>query len=202
VVGEIRIYVEGGGDGKETRAAIRRGLGKFLEPLRQLARRRRIRWTTIACGGRHSAYSLFVQALKDHPDAFNVLLVDSEAPVTTSARDHLARSEGWDPDTEDACLQLMAQTMEAWFVADVETLARFYGAGFRKNAIPKTQDVEQIDKARLERALNRASAETRKGRYHKIRHGGPLLGLLDASRVRARARHCDRLFVTLESRIG
>ncbi len=87
-------------------------------------------------------------------------------------------------------------------MADVEALQRFYGTGFRRKALPKTQDVEQIDKARLERSLLQASAGTSKGRYHKIQHGGRLLALLDSPKVRARARHCERLFATLEGKIG
>lgn len=76
---------------------------------------------------------------------------------------------------------MMVQVMEAWLVADPDTLASFYGAGFRHNVIPKIDDVEQIDKARLESSLLRATADSKKGRYHKIRHGGPLLGLETSS---------------------
>ncbi len=202
MVAEVRIYLEGGGDRKDTRAAIRRGMGRFLEPLSRLARRRRIGWKIIACGSRNSAFDAFVYALKVHPGAFNVLLVDSEGPVTTSPRDHLRRRDGWNPDAEDESLQLMVQMMEAWFVADVPALASFYGNGFRRNAIPKTKDVEQIDKTRLERALDHATSGTTKGRYHKIRHGEPLLARIRSKEVRKRARHCDRLFVTLEKKLG
>ncbi len=95
----------------------------------------------------------------------------------------------------------MVQTVEAWLVADPETLTRFYGQGFLRGLLPKRQDVEEIAKADLNRALDRATARTQKGRYHKILHCSILLGLLDPNRVRARARHCDLLFTTLEARI-
>jgi hypothetical protein len=61
--------------------------------------------------------------------------------------------------------------------------------------------VEAVAKEDLIRALDRATARTQKGRYHKISHCAELLGLLDRNRVRARARHCDLLFTTLEARI-
>lgn len=196
---EIRIYAEGGGPSEETKAGIRRGLGKFLEPLRRLARHRRLGWKIIACGGRGEAFDIFRRALKTHPQAFNVLLVDAEAPVTTTPWRHLEIHDGWKPPgVGDEQCHLMVQVMEAWFVADLDMLARFYGTGFRRNVIPKNDDVEQIDKVRLESSLQRATADSKKGRYHKIRHGGPLLGLVRSSVVRQRARHCDRLFEILE----
>jgi len=201
-VKEVRIYVEGGGDREETRAAIRRGMGEFLEPLRRLARRRRIGWKIVACGSRNAAFGAFRNALKMHPGAWCVLLVDSEAPVTTSPWDHLRRRDGWDPPgVGDECCHLMVQVMEAWLVADIETLASFYGSGFRRTAIPKTSDVEQIDKAKLEQALIRATRDSSRGRYHKIRHGGRLLAVIDPTQVRQRAPHCDRLFVALTNKI-
>jgi hypothetical protein len=95
MVSEIRIYVEGGGDGSESKAAIRQGFGQFLDPLRQLARSRRIRWQVVACGGRNSAFDDFKTALGSHEDAFNLLLVDSEAPVSQPPWDHLLVRDGW-----------------------------------------------------------------------------------------------------------
>ena len=49
MVSEVRVYVEGGGEGKETKASIRRGFGMFLGHLRNIAREQRIRWQIIAC---------------------------------------------------------------------------------------------------------------------------------------------------------
>jgi len=81
MVNEVRIYAEGGGDGKDTKATIRRGFGEFLSDLRGLARERRIRWKIIACGPRDTAFDAFRTALRTHADAFNILLVDGEGPV-------------------------------------------------------------------------------------------------------------------------
>lgn len=99
MVSEIWIYVEGGGDGSESKAAIRQGFGRFFDPLRQLARSRRIGWRVVACGGRNAAFDDFKTALKTalktHGDAFNLLLVDSEAPVSRTPWAHLLARDGW-----------------------------------------------------------------------------------------------------------
>lgn len=81
---EIRIYVEGGGDQSDGRSAIRLGFNQFLTPLRELARQRRLKWHVIACGARNAAFENFQTALKQHREAFNVLLVDAEGPVQSS----------------------------------------------------------------------------------------------------------------------
>jgi hypothetical protein len=202
MVKEIRIYVEGGGRGRAPRSSIRDGLSEFFSPLIRLARDRRITWKMILSGSRNEAFANFALALSEHPQAFNVLLVDSECRVARSRWEHLRRQDGWDIPglSEDHC-HLMVQTIEAWLIADPEALARFYGQGFQQRALPRRQDVEAIAKDDLIRGLDRATARTQKGRYHKISHCAELLSLLDRNRVRARAHHCDLLFTTLEARI-
>ncbi len=202
MVSEIRIYVEGGGDRSDTRAAIRAGFSRFLDPLCQLARTRGLRWSITACGSRNDAFSSFGTALKTHPDALLVLLVDSEAPVVAGPWEHLWRRDGWESgDLGDDHCHLMVQTVEAWLVADPEALASYYGQGFRRNALPRRNDVEAVSKEQLYQSLNRATTDTQKGTYAKIRHCADLLGRLDRDRVRQRARHCELLFRTLEARI-
>lgn len=198
MVREIRIYVEGGGDGKNTKALIRQGFSNFLKELVQIARIKQIRWQVVACGSRNDAFRDFKNALKDHSNAFNVLLVDSEEAVNTTPWKHLKRRDNWDSfGIEDNQCHMMAQTMEAWFIADIDTLNKFYGQGFNETSIPKTTDVEKIDKDRLESALKAATRRTLKGEYQKIQHASQLLERLNVSKVRKAALHCDRLFITL-----
>ena len=203
MVSEIRIYVEGGGDQRSGKAFVREGFSKFLSSLNQMARKRHIRWDVVACGSRQSAFEDFENALRRHPEAFNVLLVDAEGPVTRSSWDHLQDRDRWSIRgvSGDHC-HLMVQVMEAWIVADIETLKRFYGQGFNANPIPRQKDVESIAKTDLEYALAQATGNTQKGEYHKIRHGPKILGLVDVSKVRNRARHCERMFKTLSNKIG
>jgi hypothetical protein len=202
MVREIRVYVEGGGDRSDTKAAIREGFNGFLRPLRELAQQREIRWSLIACGTRRNAFESFKIALVQHPDALNVLLVDSESRVSRPPWEHLRNEDGWDvAGFSDSQCHLMVHTVEAWLVADPVTLAGFYGQGFLQNALPRRTDVEEIDKETLSRSLDRATRKSQKGAYHKIWHCSDLLKRLVQERVRLRARHCDLLFTILEAKI-
>jgi hypothetical protein len=202
MVKEIRIYIEGGGK-SDTKAAIREGFSNFLQPLCDLARKRGIRWSITACGSRTSAFETFKTAVETYPDAFLVLLVDSEVPVVGGRWKHLQETDGWRSGKlpDDHC-HLMVQTVEAWLLADPETLTGYYGQHFRGNVLPGPLDVETIPKEQLLERLKRATEKTQKGPYAKIRHCADLLGRLNRDRVRERAGHCDLLFRTLEARIG
>jgi len=202
MVDEVRIYIEGGGDQRSGKAAVREGFSKFLSPLRAMARERHVHWNVIACGSRNDAFHAFGIALRQHTDAFNVLLVDSEGPVVQSAWVHLQSRDHWAvPAVSDKHCHLMVQAMEAWIIADLEALMGFYGDGFIANAIPRQEDVEMISKPDLGVALRLATQNTQKGEYHKIRHGPKILALLDVSRVRNRARHCERIFTILKNKL-
>jgi hypothetical protein len=150
------------------------------------------------CGGRVATIDAFKTAMRQHAQAFNVLLVDSESAVQAAPWQHLrGRCEWDDEDPHDDHCQFMTQAMEAWFVADTEALSRFYGQGFRGNAIPGNPDVEQIAKDELEPSLKRATHDTTKGEYHKGRHAWKLLKIIDPKKVRSASHHCQRLFGTL-----
>jgi len=201
VIREIRLYVEGGGHRKDTRIRLRTAFGAFLREIRDKASARRVRWNVKACGGRKAACDDFVSALRSNPHAFNVLLVDAEGTIVAgSPWEHLRSRQGdpWkNPGAKDKQCHLMVQTMEAWLIADLEKLAEFYGADFRKNAIPRNSNVEQIDKARLQTSLHHATRQTRKGPYHKTRHAPEILETIRPAEVRRKAPACERLFVTL-----
>lgn len=73
MVKEVRIYVEGGGDGRNQKALIRQGFSKFLKTLVELARSEKIKWEIIICGSRNNAFRDFKNALQEHPEALNLL---------------------------------------------------------------------------------------------------------------------------------
>jgi Domain of unknown function (DUF4276) len=197
------MYVEGGGEGSQTKAAVREGFQRFLQDIVRAARSQKVRWQIIACGPRRAAFENFLLSLDTHPDAFNVLLVDSEGPVNHGPKEHLKSRDGWNlPDISAEHYHLMAQMMEAWLVADRDALNRFYGQRFNANAIPRNPNVEQIGKQDLESTLKEATRHTAKGEYHKIHHGPKILSQLDVSMVRNAATHCNRLFMTLADRIN
>jgi Domain of unknown function (DUF4276) len=205
MVKEIRIYIEGGGDKKDQKDFIRQGFSKFFTPLIDLARSKRIRWNIIICGSRNNAFRDFKNALQDYPEAFNVLLVDAEASVKkNSPWEHLKLRDDWDKPAgvDDNNCHLMVQTMEAWFIADIATLKKFYGQGFKENAIPKNTNVETIAKNNLEPTLKTATDSTTKGEYHKIKHAYKLLKLLDVDKVCQASPYCDRIFITITKKIN
>ena len=201
---EIRLYVEGGGDLKATIIKLRTAMGAFLDEVRTKARVKRIHWAIKPCGARQSAYKDFLAALKSSPQAFNVLLVDSEGPVNGGPWDHLRNRPGdqWkNPGVDDNQCHLMVQTMEAWLIADRERLRAYYGPDFHENALPNNPNVEQIDKQDLDRALHDATRNTKKGAYHKTRHAPEILERVRLDVVRQKASFCDRLFRTLLAEI-
>ncbi len=202
MVEEIRIHIEGGGGNRYS--PLRKGFSQFFKELKNKATTKNIKWNIIMCGTRHNAFRDFKNSLNSHPDAFNLLLVDAEAPVKkNSPWEHLKLRDNWDKPAgvdDDNC-HLMVQTMEAWFIADIANLKEFYGQGFRENGIPKTTNVETIPKDNLERILKTASGGTTKGEYHKIKHASKLLESLDVTKVRQSSPYCDRLFATIISKM-
>lgn len=202
---EIRIYVEGGGNDKEIKARLRRGLDAFLAELKDRARGRKIHWEVVFCGGRAATFRDYRIALRSHPEAFNLLLVDAEGPVTCkNPWEHLRTRPGdqWqNPGVDDKQCHLMVQAMEAWLIADREKLAEYYGRDFHDKALPDNRNVEQIDKEALARALSSATRNTKKGEYHKTRHAPDILERIRPAEVRARASYCERLFQTLCAQI-
>jgi hypothetical protein len=194
----VAIYVEGGGEQSHGRAAVRQGIGDFLADLRERARRKSLHWKVVACGSRLETKDKFLQARTLEPATLSILLVDAEAAVSTSAKQHLAARDDWAlPGVPDEQVHLMVQVMETWIVADRESLREFYRQGFNENALPNHMDLEQVPKATITAALRNATNQTQKGEYHKIRHAHVLAGIRP-ERVRARCKHCERLFSTIE----
>lgn len=206
VTQEIRIYIEGGGDYKETKAKFRKGIREFLDQAHDLARSNGITLRLIVCGGRNSAFRDYCNAQYSHPNALNILLVDAEVAVTSrSVLEHLKRRDpSWAQNPEfhqlkEDSIHLMAQVMETWILADLDCLARYYGQHFNDQALPRSQNLELVSKQDITNALNRATEKTQKGKYHKINHGPDLLGQVDPQKVRARCFYCDRFWKYLET---
>lgn len=187
--------MEGGGDTADGKASLRQGMSSFLR-----SQRKHVSLKVVACGSRGNARDAFLNAMAQSPGTFNILLVDSEAPVSTPARLHLEKHDGWTLATvTDDKIHLMIQVMETWVIADAEAVAEYYRQGFLRRAIlPDNQDLEVIDKLRVYAALDHATARTQKGAYRKIAHAAALLGRIHPEIVRQRCPSCDRLLATLE----
>lgn len=192
----LRIYVEGGGDHAGTKAACRRGFRTFFERIIPSGSFR-----VIASGSRRAAYDDFRAALENHQDDYIVLLVDSEEAVVDGSWTHLAnrKDDQWPQPagTSDDNAQLMIQAMEAWFLADKPALVAYYGQKFLSQSLPGQPNVELIAKVDVSSSLRHASRNTKKGEYHKTRHGFDILAQIDPTRVRAASAHANQLFVVL-----
>ncbi|HEY1203587.1 MAG: DUF4276 family protein [Bryobacteraceae bacterium] len=198
----IKLYVEGGGDDNDAlRTACRKGFRTLIEKAGLAGCMPRI----VACGSRTETFNKFrIAARSAAPDEFMCLLVDSEDPVAdgTSPWAFLGarQADQWEKPagTPDENAHLMVQCMEAWFLADPDAVERFFGRGFRRNALPNRADVEKIPKDGVETALEGATrACATKGQYHKGRHSFALLATLDHGKVAASSPYAARLFETL-----
>lgn len=66
------------------------------------------------------------------------------------------------------------------------------------NALPRNARVEEIQKTDIKDALEKATRNTTKGKYHKIVHASGLLPLLNPQTVRSISSYCDKLLNILE----
>jgi hypothetical protein len=186
----VQIFVEGGGDAKTTLTKCREGFAEYCAKLVPSKRRPSI----VACGGRQQAFDRFKTAvLNGRTGEQFVLLVDSEGPVAANRpTEHLRARDGWVfPDLRHHRVFLMVQAMEAWFLADREALAAFFGSGFLGNSLPGSPtNIEIVPKDDLEPKLKHASKQTKtKGEYQKVKHGFALLVLVDPLKVEAASPH-------------
>ena len=194
----IAIYMEGGGNSKNTKSALREGMEVFLAEIKDAYRARNWHWKLVCCGSRDEAHKHFKNARTKGAAGIVVLLVDSEAPVDMKPISHLTNRDGWNLQGVDSeSVHLMVQTMETWIVADRDTLRDYYGQGFHVNALPRHVNLEEVSKPDIAQGLIHATENSQKGAYHKIRHVRQLLQRIDPKTVRQRCGHCERLFATL-----
>lgn len=190
----VKVYVEGGGDRRELRAKCREGFSTFFRKTELAGQMPRV----ISCGARKQTYDNFHTALtKATKDDFIVLLVDSEGPVVTNTPWlHLKNCDNWEkpPGATDDNAHLMVQCMEAWFMADKETLAEFFGTGFNEGGLPARPDVEGIPKDDIKNGLRMATCQCKpKGEYHKGRHSFAILVRLNPQKVIEASPYAQRL---------
>ena len=194
----IKVYVEGGGDSNQLRRQCRNGFREFFSKAGLEGHMPRV----VACGSRQRAYDQFCTAINEaEAGSFIVLLVDSETAVAASDSpwEHLRKRDNWiqpSAATDDSA-QLMVQCMEAWFVADRQSLSAYFARDFKADALPARDDVEAIAKSDLERTLRQASSSCSKGAYRKGRHSFELLGYLEPNKVMESSPHARRLIDTL-----
>jgi Domain of unknown function (DUF4276) len=188
VVTELRIHFEGD-------QRLREGFRTFLKEVLESARSKRIKFELVATGGKPSQF--LAKAFRAHPNACNILLLDSDGPVTPD----LKVERGVDGFPVDQVFW-MVQVMETWFLADRESVANYYGEAFNSRALPGHRDVEEVSKRDVISSLKRASRDSRKGQYHKTAHAPQLLAVINPAKVQAAAPNCERLFSELLKKLG
>ena len=196
----VEIYVEGGGQGKNLKSKCREGFGEFFKKAGLANQMPRIK----ACGSRNNALDDFREAARRaRDDRIPILLVDSEGTVQRNNRpwQYLRSRDGWErPDgVTDSQAQLMVQSMESWFLADVSALESYFGPGFRSAAIPQRNDIELVPKDDVFEQLESASRGSKKRTYSKGRHSFDILARIDPEKVVRRSHFAKRLIVTLKS---
>jgi hypothetical protein len=92
--------------------------------------------------------------------------------------------------------------MEAWIVADADTLAAFYGKDFHRAALPKRTVLDDEPKASLYAALEAATKATQKASYGKIRHASELLKRIKPAIVATRCPSFQDLTRWLDAAIS
>jgi hypothetical protein len=199
----VKIYVEGGGDhNKNLDAQCRRGFSKFFENAGLKGRMPRV----VRCGGRRHAFDSFCAAHENAgSDYLPILLVDSESPVVQAdpwEHVRLRTGDGWECPSGASRdqIHLMVQAMEAWFHADKQALAEYFGQGFRPAALISRPDIDNIPKADLHDGMRLATrACLTKGEYSKGQHSFQILALIDPAMVRAASpQHAGRLLDMLD----
>lgn len=213
----MKLYVEGGGNAASLKTACREGFAKFLSRAGLAGKMPRI----VACGSRADAYDSYCTAIRNGEPA--MLLIDSEAPVIHAAQHgdvscskdrsqwlpwlHLRQrqGDGWEkPENgNDLDCHLMVQCMEHWFIADRETLTRFFGQGFKVTVLPpEATPIEQVAKTVVYDKLAIATRDCKtKNGYGKGEHSFKLLALIDPGKVQAASPWAARLVETLRERM-
>ena len=191
----VKIYVEGGGEGRPLKMECRKGLRLFFEKAGLQGAMPAI----VACGSRGNAYQDFCTALRTAAkDECPLLLVDSEASITGSSPwQHLKNRPGdsWDRPARasDDHAHLMVQCMESWFLADRAALAKFFGSKFSTNALPVASQIEDVAKQKVYDGLKAAIKPTKSGSYQKGKHSFKLLAEISPAQVQKASPWAKRL---------
>ncbi|NOQ34860.1 MAG: DUF4276 family protein [Methylococcaceae bacterium] len=192
---KVSVYVEGGATRHpRLNKDCRKGFSNFFERLGL-----KITPKIIPCGNRQDAYDDFCIGLKKSKNnEYCLLLVDSEAPVSNpSVWQHVEWQKP--KNVTEKHLHFMVECMEAWFMADKQALAQYYGKDFKANALPSHSNIEKISKRDLINTLKKATKDTTKGVYSKGNHSFKILSEIDANKVVESSSYTKRLYDTLQN---
>ena len=183
----VKVFIEGGGDSEALHSELRRGFAAFFVKAGCKGKMPKI----VAGGGRDHTFDRFQTAVTNGERA--VLLVDSEELVVENCESpwqHFQKRTGdqhWtkpqNASNDDA--HLMVCCMESWFLADRDTLRRYFGQGFNENVLPNENNpIESISKQTILDGLKNATRHCKtKIPYAKGEHSFVLIGRIDPAKV-------------------
>lgn len=192
------IYIEGGGDrNHHLETSFRRAWRSFFQKAGLGGSMPRI----VRGGTRNRTFELFsININNPAPDRIPLLLVDSESTVkkSHSVWEHLQTHDGWSKPagTGDEHAFLMVQTMDSWLLADRAALQKYFGKGFKEDAIKQWPELEEVPKATIIEALRKATANCSKP-YAKGKVSFELLQRINPSHVEAKCPHFKALLIRL-----
>ena len=172
---QVRMFIEGGADGRNAGGEFRRSWKNFLREVHDLARKHSFHSLEVIRGKSRSAtFDLFKGGRDESPDDLCVLLIDSECAVATGTSSwqvvRTRTGDGWaKPDwcTDDHLL-LMVQSVETWLITDHEALAKYFKKDFDPSKLPPMAQVTQFErrgKADIADALKNATKKCKRGEY-------------------------------------
>ncbi len=211
----IKLFVEGGGETNASgQAELRLAFDALISVQKSAARTKKMRWDTVFCGGRTEAAKQFARAVERREAHFVVLVVDAEDEVVSATPSHptpaervkhLENRDGWTEQLKNATpehVHLMTRCMEAWVFADGDKVAEFYGKNFKANALPNRPMLDEEPKSSLYAAIEKATKDTTKGSYGKVKHASALLKMVRPSTIAERCVSFQQLTQWLDAAIG
>lgn len=186
----IKIYIEGGGEGKDLDTRFREAWSKFFKAAGLSGQMPR----PVRGKGRQNTFDLFCTALENNKGKdLPLLLVDSEGAVENkhTVWQHLKSQDNWDKPAKgnDDHAYLMVQTMETWLLADLEALRSFFGTNFKPDKIPAWTNLESVSKQTILETLVKATAECGPRQYAKGKVSFEILGKINPEKVAANCPH-------------
>jgi endo-1,4-beta-D-glucanase Y len=194
----VVLFIEGGGNNKlATIVNCRKGFRTFLEKAGFRGRMPRIE----ICGGRDNALKDF---RTENPKEVAFLLIDSEASVPENFFKkpwQFLKTQGKEkpPAAKEEQCHFMVQCMENWFLADPETLKKYFGNDFQSSALPNiAKSVESVSVQDAQNKLKHASRNCKKT-YKKGSSSFDLLSEIQPEKVIQKSRWAERFVMSLKS---
>jgi len=189
----IKIYIEGGGEGKDLDSRFREAWTKFFKAAGLSGQMPR----PIRGKGRLHTHDLFVTAFNNRSkNEIPLLLLDSESAIEdgNSIWQHLKSRDQIEKPAQasEEHVYLMVQVMETWLLSDPNALGSYFGSKFKSGKIPVRPDLEAVDKQRIFDTFEQATIDCGQKRYAKGKISFELLGAVNPQKVADKCAHAKR----------